>query len=327
MGAFRLSVGAVLVAMLAAGPAIAEPLQIKINWTSVADDVLYVMQDRPGILKHHGKVYTVEWLYFKGAGPEIIKAMMAGLVDGGTTDLFSFARGITKGDLDVKIVAQVMGERPGSFASTWVALKDSGIRSPKHLKGKTIAVRAYGDVSDTILNRILKRAGLDPVKDVKKLEIPFPVALEALNKGRIDVALLPQPFYTIGHGKVPLVDVMSFRDALPRHELLAFAFRTEFFKKHPEVVKAFLEDYVVARRFLATNRAEAVESTARITKLPRPMIEPYLFTEKDYYRHPDSVPDVDVFREVFDFMFEERAIERRLDVRAVVDLTYHPRGR
>lgn len=88
-----------------------QPFKIKVTWTSASDDVLYVMIDRPQILKNHGKVYTVEWFKFRSPA-EREKAMIAGLVDAETADLLGLARAIVKTGLDIKIVAHVIGERP-----------------------------------------------------------------------------------------------------------------------------------------------------------------------------------------------------------------------
>lgn len=315
-----LAIGGFLINPLSSSGAV----KIRVNWTSVADDVLYLMMDRPDILRNYGKAYDVEWFFFRGGGPEIIKAMMAERVDGGTTDFVSWARGIAKGGLDVKIVAQVMGERPGYFTTTWAALKKSGITSAKDLKGKIIAVRSYGSSADLILRSFLKKSRLDPATDVKIVEVAFPLMAQTLEKGQVDVGIFPQPFYHLAHAKLELVDLFSYRDVLPRQEILAFAFRTKFIKENPAAVKAFLEDYVIARRFISQNRTEAIESTAKVTKISKEMVLPYLFTTKDYYREPDALPNVAVIQETFDFLFNEKDIDKKLNASEIVDTRYHP---
>lgn len=304
-------------------PAPAQPVKVRIAWTAPADDILYLMIDRPGILKNHGRIYSVEWFKFR-VGAERLKAMVAGELDGMTTDLLALARTIDRAGLDVRIVAHVLGERPGYFTSAFAAQKKSRINSLADLKGKKVGVAGYGSTNDIVLRYLLKKAGLDPAVDMQLIEVPHGVMTPALERGQIELGFFAQPFYGLAHSKMELVDVATFRDAIPRFEILVFVFSSKFLKERPDLVRAFLEDYVIARKYLADHRAEAIESTTKVSQMEKKVVEPYLFTNRDYYRDPGALVDAEIIQENLDFLYREKVISNRLMASDLIDLRYHP---
>lgn len=78
------------------------------------------------------------------------------------------------------------------------ALKSSGIRTFKDLKGKTISVGAPGGTMHLDFFRWVEANGLDPKKDFGKvLFLPSSEAMEAVKTGQVDVAVelssIPSP--------------------------------------------------------------------------------------------------------------------------------------
>jgi NitT/TauT family transport system substrate-binding protein len=68
------------------------------------------------------------------------------------------------------------------------------IRKPEDLRGKKIAVSGFGSLGDFLERYILKKYGLDPVKDVIMLAIGnTPDRLQALFNGAVDAADLSYP--------------------------------------------------------------------------------------------------------------------------------------
>jgi hypothetical protein len=63
---------------LASGAALAqEPVKIKVGWGIPVENVKYIMMKKPEILKHHGRVYTVDWVNFPTTPPQA-QALAAG---------------------------------------------------------------------------------------------------------------------------------------------------------------------------------------------------------------------------------------------------------
>jgi ABC-type nitrate/sulfonate/bicarbonate transport system substrate-binding protein len=93
------------------------------------------------------------------------------------------------------------------------------------------------------------------------------------------------------------------------------------------VVRAFLEDWVIASEWMTKNRAEAMEVYAQVTRIPKELLQEYFLTTKDYYYPPEGLPNVPAIQKVFDHLLETKEIVKRLDARQVVDLRYHPKAR
>jgi NitT/TauT family transport system substrate-binding protein len=68
------------------------------------------------------------------------------------------------------------------------------IKSPADLRGKRVAVSGFGSLGDFLERYIIKKHGLDPVKDVIMLAIGAqPDRLQALYNGAVDAADLSHP--------------------------------------------------------------------------------------------------------------------------------------
>jgi NitT/TauT family transport system substrate-binding protein len=80
----------------------------------------------------------------------------------------------------------------------------SAVKTAADLNGKTVAVNGLGDLTHLALLQWLGSNGAD-VKSVKLLEVSFPAVGPALDQGRIDAALLVEPFTTALKGKVRII--------------------------------------------------------------------------------------------------------------------------
>ena len=302
-----------------------EPVKIKIGWGIPVENVKYIMMKRPEILKNHGKVYTVEWINFPTTPPQA-QALAAGQIDGATLASISFAKLIDSGAADVRIVTGIIEERPGHFATTWLVAADSGITKVTDLKGKTIGTSVYGGYTNIVGRGVLRKHGLDPDKDVKIVEVPFRVMEENIRKGQIATGEQPQHFYTAAHKRGGMRDLFTSLDLFEAAPLLVHTFRADFINKHPAVVRAFLEDWVIAAEWMSKNRAEAMEVYAGVTRIPKDLLADFFLTAKDYYYPPDGMPNVPALQKVFDYLLDTKEISKRLDARALTDLRYHPKA-
>ena len=62
------------------------------------------------------------------------------------------------------------------------------------LKGKKVAINAFGSAVDLVLRVALKKAGLDPRRDVPIVEVTFPNIAPAIREKRVDCGVLVIPF-------------------------------------------------------------------------------------------------------------------------------------
>ena len=293
----------------------AEPVKIRMGWGIPAEEVKYVMMKRPQVLKNYGKTYTLEWFQFAGTAPQAT-ALAAGGLDAATLASLSLAESIDKIGLDVKVTGGIIMEVSPNFTSTWLVLENSGINAVKDLKGKTVGVNVYGASLDHIQRAILRKAGLDPEKDVKILEISFGLMEATLRKGDIQCGAFPQPFLFRAMDKGGVRPLFRLGDIQPKFVQLINVFQTKFIEKNPEVVRAFLEDWKMASQYIQKNPAEVRQVTSEVTKLPVDLLNKFLLTKDDFYRDPIGEPDFETMQKNFDFFYESaRATSKRLDVK------------
>ncbi|MEU7256763.1 ABC transporter substrate-binding protein [Streptomyces rimosus] len=161
--------------------------------------------------------YRIQWSTFT-SGPPLLEAINAGAVDvggvGNTPPVFAAAA-----NSKIKVVAASHGSSAGEAV---LVKKDSPIKRPAELKGKSIAV-AQGSSAHYQLVASLRKAGLSP-KDVKLNYLQPADALAAFTRGRVDAWAVWDPYtsqaldqsdarvLTTGEG---VVNGLSFQVAAP----------------------------------------------------------------------------------------------------------------
>ncbi|MFH8680287.1 ABC transporter substrate-binding protein [Streptomyces lydicus] len=161
--------------------------------------------------------YKIRWSTFT-SGPPLLEAVNAGAVDigavGNTPPVFAAAA-----KSKIKVIA---GAHSRSDGEAILVKKDSPLKNPAQLKGKSIAV-AQGSSANYQLVASLKKAGLSP-KDVTLNYLQPADALAAFTRGKVDAWAVWDPYtsqaldqadarvLTTGQG---LVNGLSFQVAAP----------------------------------------------------------------------------------------------------------------
>jgi len=98
-------------------------------------------------------------------------------------------------------------------------------------------------------------------------------------------------------------------------------------KEHPEAVKAFLADYVdgLAWFYDPANREKAIQLVSDFTKSSKDVLNSYFATGRDYYRDPNACVSAQTIQKPLDAMFEEKLIDRRIDVSKYLNVGLLPR--
>ncbi|REK86635.1 ABC transporter substrate-binding protein [Streptomyces inhibens] len=161
--------------------------------------------------------YKIKWSTFT-SGPPLLEAVNAGAVDigavGNTPPVFAAAA-----KSKIKVIA---GTHSRSDGEAILVKKDSPLKRPAQLKGKSIAV-AQGSSANYQLVASLKKAGLSP-KDVTLNYLQPADALAAFTRGKVDAWAVWDPYtsqaldqadarvLTTGQG---VVNGLSFQVAAP----------------------------------------------------------------------------------------------------------------
>jgi NitT/TauT family transport system substrate-binding protein len=168
------------------GPSLsAEALQeIKIGYTSQSISAFPIeFARRKGFFRAEG----LDVLMIVMRTNIIMNALLTRGVDYGTPTT-SVIRGAAS-DLPVKAVAVLTG-RPDYFLA---AKKE--FKTVTDLKGKRIAIGSFGAAADLVLRTVLQQEGLDPERDVVRLQMGGGDSrFAALVAGTVDATILNFPF-------------------------------------------------------------------------------------------------------------------------------------
>ena len=131
----------------------------------------------------------------------------------------------------------------------------SDITTIADLKGKRVGVSELGGRSDLIARVMLRRAGLDPVKDVQIVSAGLaPNRVVALSKDLIQGAPLNLQFAS--EAKRLGLKIIDLKE-VPTITALLMTTRS-FIKRDEETVRRFVKGYVEAIHYYLTRRAESI---------------------------------------------------------------------
>lgn len=286
-----------------------EPVTIRLGYLpSVTGSADYsVMITHPEVTPNRGTWYELEFSEYPGT-PPIVQGLATGTLDAGVVGSLTVASGLERG-ADLVLTAQHVEEREGWGESVWM-VRSGEISSAADLKGATVATNQAGSYPDHVADAwISEQAGLVAGEDYEVVEIPFPQMQDALEAGQIDLANLPANFVPRALATGELEILFGATDVHEPMILTLQAFNRDFVEENEAAVKAFLEDFVAATRFVADpdNYTAVVESFAETSGQPVEQLDGYLLTEQDLYRTPEGAIDVELVQRNWVFFADQGA--------------------
>lgn len=306
----------------------AEPLQIRIAWTTVPGQltpILFGPFAQKNLLRYYGKAYTVTHYHFAGSGP-MVSALASGRIDIAQLAPSSLGFAIENAHLnDVKIVTD--GYQDGvddHFSIPFFVRKDSGIKTIADLKGKVVAVNAFGGALDIAARAMLLKHHLVADKNYTIVEGAFPNLGSMLEQKKVDMIGLVLPFSEVLQKRGNVQTLFRMKDVFGQTQMLFNVARASFLDKHRAALRDFFTDYVRAQRWLLNpaHRHEAVELVARFTKRPVSVFSPYLFTSKDVYRNPDARPNITALQRNMNQLQALGILKAHVDVKRHIALSF-----
>jgi len=215
-----------------------------------------------GFFKEHG--IGVEFTV-NNAGAVALAAVAGNGVDIGVANPVSVAQAFAKG---VPISAFAGGGlyTAASPATLLVVPKNSPLKTPKDLEGKTIGLPGLGDQLQSAMMIWLQKNGADPAK-VKFVEVnPPTVMLAALAQGRIDAATPPEPVLTQSLQTDARIFGDPFSAVGPRFFIGLWIARTEWLKANPDLARRFADAIYETGRWANGHRDESAAILAKYAK-------------------------------------------------------------
>ena len=211
----------------------------------------------------------IKWDFRKFAetGFGRLSAFMRGAIDAFGTSWNYLPQAVSE---DVPLVA-VTGIAGGG--SKIVVQKDSGINSLRDLKGKKIALSEFIS-QDIMLIASMKKLGMDPFKDVTRVNVSPSGGVTAFQKREVDAFATFEPYASIaevtggGRALFDLYEHSGWGKALG-----GFYVRQAFAEANRDLVQAVVEAVIKASDYIQKNRDERVALAMKLTGQSREVIE------------------------------------------------------
>jgi ABC-type nitrate/sulfonate/bicarbonate transport system substrate-binding protein len=302
-----------------------EPTLIRFGRGFAAEEQVWLMSARPDLAPNQGKKYQLKQILFQ-ANPERFQAYLAGELDAGTAPglavIFARAQGV-----DMKVVANICLEAKGPqwFTTTYMVKDDGPVKTAKDLKGGTIGVVGYKTATDLWARAGLLNAGLVPDQDTKVFSLGFPAMGDSVRTGKVQAGTFVEPFYSAEVAKGGLRKLFTAVDAVGYdHELLDIWFGEKFLKAHPDVVRAFLADYVAVTKYYLSHTEQAKRDLAKAGFVRTP-VEIYV-KNADWKRDPNARVNVESLKKLSAFMLDKlQWLDKPVNVDEMVDQSYLPK--
>ncbi|MBG0812898.1 ABC transporter substrate-binding protein [Planomonospora sp. ID82291] len=223
---------------------------------------LFIAQER-GFFKEEGLTIKTETIQ---APQAVMPKILNGQIDAFLTSYVSLISISDSGAAKLKMLAESQQGAPG--VNGVVVVKDSPIKDPKQLKGKTIAVNVVKALGEVTVSAQLKVHGISPT-DVKFVPVPFADQLAQLKAGTIDAAWTTEPYISAAQkdlGANLLIDTLSGpTESLP---LDGWAATDDWITKYPKTAAAFQRAIGKAQQIAASDRQALNKVIPTFTQIP-----------------------------------------------------------
>lgn len=262
-------------AFLAAGAAVlaapawaADLATVRVAGTPDADLVGTLWGVHAGIFQRAGLDVTIERL---NSGAAVSAGVIGGSVDVGKSSIFGLIAAYSKGvPLVMEAVADVYDTKAPNTG--FVVAKNSPINGPRDLAGKTIASPALGDLFSTVTSAWIDANGGN-AKSANFVELPIPLALNAIAAGRIDGAMMVDPYFQQAKDSGARVIGHPF-DIIAKYFGVTYYFcLRSYAQAHADALARFRRGLSEASTYALAHQREMTPVIADYTKLDPALIE------------------------------------------------------
>ncbi|MFI3257081.1 MAG: ABC transporter substrate-binding protein [Spirochaetales bacterium] len=186
------------------------------------------------------------------ASPDVLlPQLLKDETDIGTLPINTAAKVFTANN-EAIILGGIVGQGMMSIVS-----KDTSITSLEDLKGKTITVAGQGSTPEYLIRYLCKEHGIEIGRGEHQIDLDFSLPTQeiapALLSGKIEYALVPEPFSTVAIMQDSAKTVQRVLDLQSLYKetaqtdnnypVTAVVIRKEFAEQYPQTVRDFLEAY------------------------------------------------------------------------------------
>jgi sulfonate transport system substrate-binding protein len=301
----------------------ADPVKIRASWVAPVSNWASILLEKKDLAKHLGKSYVLEPVRYQGT-PPMITAMANGELEIANLAYSTLGIAIQNAGLDdIRVIADEFRDgMPGRYTQEYLVLADGPIKKPEDLKGKVIGTNAAGSAVDVATRAMLRKFGLEDKRDYTVVESPFPTMRAMLAEKKVDLIPGVLPFSLDPELRKIARALYTQREAIGVTEMIVWTARKPFLDKNRAAMVDFMEDTLrIVQWYLdPKNQKEAAEIAARVTKQPAERFS-WLFTDKDYFRDPNMIPDLAALQKNLDMTKDLGFMRANLDVKKHADLS------
>ena len=243
---------------------------IRIGLLRIDDSVPFYVAEEEGLFAEYG--VEVELCSFSSSSDQSV-AMEAGELDMAMNDMIVQSL-MKKNGTDTKIVQVAFGAEPKEGRFVVAAAPNSGIREPKDLIGKKVAISNH-TMMDYLLTQFERIYGLES-EEIETVNMPnLMLRVETLLEGKdIDAAILPDPLasYALSEGAVAVIDDTTLSENLSQSVVLA---TQEVLESDRDAVERVLQAYNEAERRINENPEKYREICLAKANVPETLKESY----------------------------------------------------
>lgn len=227
------------------------PLTFQLNWTAGGANAGFAAAVVEGFYKQGG--LEVKLVEGNGSG-NTAQLAASGRVDIAYADAVAVSQLIAKG-APLKVISTIYQSNPNAV----LALKKTGLRSPKDLVGKKVGVPA-GSSQTTMLPLFLRANGLKE-SDISMINMPPTSMVPSLLQGQVDAILGSIDSYQIQlEAQGASLDVYRFADhGVPTVSTSIFA-TNNFLSSNADVVRRFVAASLKGWSFAIDNQERSVRA-------------------------------------------------------------------
>jgi sulfonate transport system substrate-binding protein len=321
----RLTHGLIIVLAVCAGhAAAAAPVTIRASWTVPVSNWMSILLEKKDLMTHLGKSYVLETTRYTGI-PLMVTALANGELDVANLTFSAIGLAVQNAGLDdLRIIADEFQDGVGDYYSQeFFVLKDGPVQKVQDLKGKILATNALGSAVDIAMKAMLRKNGMEDRRDYTVVEAQFPAMRALLAERKADLVPGVLPFSLDPELRKISRTLFLQKEAIGTTQMAIYAARKGFIDKNRAALLDFMEDTLrVVRWYLdPANHAEAVAIAVRVTKQPPATFESWLFTNKDYYRDLNMMPNLDALQANVDEQKALGFLKGSIDIKEHSDLS------
>jgi NitT/TauT family transport system substrate-binding protein len=248
---------ALIVALFPSGSAQSqEKIRVGLGSISLQSGLVHIGKER-GLFAKYG--LTTESIYIPG-GSTNVQVLVSGSLD---LSQLSGAPGVGA-NLEGADLLYVVGLLD---KLNYQLITRPEIKSIEQLKGKKFAVSRFGSSADFGMRAMLKRVGVDPVKEANILQVgDEPTRIAAITSGNVDGTVVNAPFASEAERLKLNVLADSVKMNVPFFNTGLLGSK-RYLEKQDAKVMNFLRAYLESIKVLKTERDYAVKALARFTRV------------------------------------------------------------